>query len=309
MPLQPHAGVDRRPRQRHARARRPFLELHEHQVPDLDEPVAVLVRAAGRAARDMVAMVVEDLGARAAGAGIAHAPEIVRRRDADDPLVRQPGNLLPDRRGVFVFREHGDQQPVLGQAVVARDQLPRIGDGGFLEVVAEAEIPQHLEERVMPGGVADIVQVVVLAAGADAFLRRGGADIGPLLLPGEDVLELDHARVGEHQCRVVARHQRRARHRRMAVAGKIIQEGGADVVAAGHGGQVFPSLSGGGDVDAKGWDVAQRRRSVTGRGKTPLKVARRSGRFQGKATVDDQPPLQAVRLCSLSAVGLKALTL
>ena len=42
--LQPHAGVDRGPRQRHARAGRAFLELHEHQVPDLDEAVAVRVR-------------------------------------------------------------------------------------------------------------------------------------------------------------------------------------------------------------------------------------------------------------------------
>ena len=48
----------------------------------------------------------------------------------------------------------------------------------FLEIVAEAEIPQHLEEGMVAGGVADIVQVVVLAAGADAFLRRGGAGIG-----------------------------------------------------------------------------------------------------------------------------------
>ena len=129
----------------------------------------------------------------------------------------------------------------------------------FLEVVAEAEIAQHFEEGVVPGGVADIVQVVVLAAGADAFLRRGGADVGPLLLAGEDVLELHHAGVGEHQRRVVARHQRRARHRRVAVAGEIVQEGGADVVAAGHGGQVFPSVS-----RKQGWDVAQGRGCVTG---------------------------------------------
>ena len=59
----------------------------------------------------------------------------------------------------------------------------------------------------MPRGVADIVEVVVLAAGAHAFLRRGGAQIGALLDAGEDVLELHHAGIGEHQGRVVARHQ------------------------------------------------------------------------------------------------------
>src|SRR3546814_12071441 len=45
-----------------------LLELHEDEVPDLDEPVAFLVRAARRAAGDLRAVVVEDLAARAAGA-------------------------------------------------------------------------------------------------------------------------------------------------------------------------------------------------------------------------------------------------
>ena len=87
----------------------------------------------------------------------------------------------------------------------------------------------------MARGVADVVEVVVLAAGAHAFLRRGGTDIWPMLLPGEHVLELHHAGIGEHQCRIVARHQRRAVDHLMPVAGEVIEEGGADVVAAGHG--------------------------------------------------------------------------
>src|SRR5690606_22741051 len=36
--------------------------------------------------------------------------------------------------------------------------------------------------------------------------------VGPGVLAGEDVLELDHAGVGEEQRRVIARHQRRRRH-------------------------------------------------------------------------------------------------
>jgi hypothetical protein len=73
-----------------------LLELHEDEVPDLDEPVAVLFRAAGRAAPDVIAVVVEDLGAGAAGTGGAHHPEIVVGRDADDLFVRQARDLLPD---------------------------------------------------------------------------------------------------------------------------------------------------------------------------------------------------------------------
>ena len=108
-------------------------------------------------------------------------------------LVRQAGDLVPDRGGVVVLARDGDQQAVLRQAEIPGQQLPGVRDRRLLEVVAEAEIAQHLEERVVAGGVADIVQVVVLAAGAHAFLRRGGADVGPPLLPGEDVLELHHA--------------------------------------------------------------------------------------------------------------------
>ena len=186
----------------------------------------------------LVAVVVEDLGARAAGAGVAHAPEIVRGWDADDAVVGQAGDGFPDRGGLIVFGEDGDQQAVFRQAELLGDQVPGVGNGGRLEVVAEGEIAEHLEEGVVPRGVADVVEVVVLAAGADAFLRRGGADVGALFLAGEDVLELHHAGIGEHQRGVVARHERRAFHHGMAVAGEVVEEGGADVVAAGHGGLV-----------------------------------------------------------------------
>ena len=73
-------------------------------------------------------------------------------------------------------------------------------DRPFLEIVAEREVAEHLEEGVVAGGVADIVQVVVLAAGAHALLRRGGARGGPGLGAGEDVLERHHAGVDEQQC-------------------------------------------------------------------------------------------------------------
>ena len=57
-------------------------------------------------------------------------------------------------------------------------------------------------------GIADVVEIVVFAAGADAFLRRRGAKIRALLDAGENVLELHHPRVGEHERRIVARHER-----------------------------------------------------------------------------------------------------
>ena len=60
----------------------------------------------------------------------------------------------------------------------------------------------------MAGGVADVFQVVVLAAGADAFLRGGGAVVWAFVKAEEYVFKLVHTRVGKQQRRVVVRHER-----------------------------------------------------------------------------------------------------
>src|SRR5271154_7087240 len=75
--LQSHAGVDRGARQRHALLFRHLIELHEDEIPEFEEAIAVLLRAARRAAPDMLAAVDEDLGARAARTRVSHRPEIV----------------------------------------------------------------------------------------------------------------------------------------------------------------------------------------------------------------------------------------
>ena len=57
-------------------------------------------------------------------------------------------------------------------------------------------------------GEADVFEVVVLASGAHAFLRRGGAGVVAVLEAEEDVFELVHAGVGEEQRGVVGRNER-----------------------------------------------------------------------------------------------------
>ena len=89
--------------------------------------------------------------------------------------LRQAGDLLPEVERLVVLGEDGDEELVLGQAELLGDQRPGELDRALLEVVAEGEVAEHLEEGVVPGGVADIVEVVVLAAGAHAFLRGDGA--------------------------------------------------------------------------------------------------------------------------------------
>ena len=45
-----------------------------------------------------------------------------------------------------------------------------MGNRLLFEIIAEREIAQHFEERMMACGVADIVEVIMLAAGAHALL-------------------------------------------------------------------------------------------------------------------------------------------
>jgi len=76
----------------------------------------------------------------------------------------------------------------------------------------------------MVGVAADIVEVVVLAAGADALLavgRAGEAGEGAAGVGGarEDGLELVHSRVGEEEGRVVVRHHGRRLEEGVALLG------------------------------------------------------------------------------------------
>ena len=205
--LQPHAGVDRRPGQGNALSRRDLLELHEDEVPEFEEAVAVLVRAARRAAAQGFALIVEDFRTGAARAGFAHRPEIVARRDANDAVVGKAGDFFPQSERFVVVVIDRDEQPVLAEAEFLGDQVPGERDRLFLEIISKGEVSEHLEKGVVPGGIADVIEIVVLAAGADAFLRGGGADVIALFRSREHILERHHSRVGEHQRRIVPGHQ------------------------------------------------------------------------------------------------------
>jgi hypothetical protein len=239
--LETHTGVDRRPRQVDTLAAGQLFILHEHQIPDLDETIAVGLRCTRRAAPNVLTVIVKYLRTRPTRAGIAHAPEIIGAGDAHDLLLGQPGDFLPEIEGLVVIDINRDHELIGRHAIFLGHQPPGQLDGALLEIVAERKIAEHLEEGVVACGVADIVEVVVLAAGADAFLRRNRAHIGTLFQAGEDVLELHHAGIGEHQCRVVARHERRRRHDFVPLARKKVEKARPDVVDAAH----VPQLSSG----------------------------------------------------------------
>ena len=71
-----------------------------------------------------------------------------------------------------------------------------------LEIIAETEVSEHFKERVMTRRVADVIKVVVLAAGADALLR-GRCAVQRLIKAQEVGLELVHTGIGKEQRRIV----------------------------------------------------------------------------------------------------------
>ena len=105
-----------------------------------------------------------------------------------------PTVVAPDRLGLVVGLVDRDPEPVGVEAEHLGVELPGERDRLGLEVVAEAEVAEHLEEREVAVRAADVVEVVVLAAGPDALLARRGPRVRRRLLAGEVRLERDHAR-------------------------------------------------------------------------------------------------------------------
>ena len=161
--------------------------------------------------------IVVDLGARAARSRGAHLPEVVRRVEGEDAVggeVVQPyvPRLVIGRRYVIAPKV-GGVQPLRVETKLLREALPRHGDRFHFEVIAEGPVAQHLEEGVVVDVLPDIVQIVMLPAGADAFLGVGGAGQGGHGVvgghgPEEERFVLVHARVGEEEGRVVVRDYR-----------------------------------------------------------------------------------------------------
>ena len=154
-----------------------------------------------------------QLRARPARAGIAHLPKIVLHPKRHHPLGRK--KLLPDlfrfkvrlEPGFFVAskvrrikpRRIKPEAPVLSGP---GHQLPRPRDRLSLEIIPERPVAEHLEEGMVIGVLAHIIEVVVLAARADALLGIGRA-LEPLQRrvgierAQKDRLILIHPRVGK----------------------------------------------------------------------------------------------------------------
>ena len=140
----------------------------------------------------MVPMIIEDFGTRATWPCRAHLPEIVRCCDPNDTVLWN-ANFLPDFSSFVIGMIDCDKQFVFINAELSGHEVPSIRDRLGLEVITKAEVSEHFEKGMVARCVANIIKVVVLATGADAFLAGCCARVVPVLETGEDILELHHA--------------------------------------------------------------------------------------------------------------------
>ena len=210
--LKAHARVDVLVGQRHEGAVGHPVELHEHEVPDFNHLRVVFVDQIASihlGALFVAAQVDVDFGARSAGPRFAHFPEVVLfvgRKNAVvcDVLLPLGARFIVCGQPVaLVATEDGDVQAILVEPVAVGEQFPRPVDGLGLEVVAKRPVAEHLKEGVMVGVHPHFLEVVVLAADAQALLGVCDAGVLDRLVAQEQILERIHPCVDEHQGRIV----------------------------------------------------------------------------------------------------------
>jgi len=180
-----------------------LVVLHEDEVPELEEPVTVRVVQRTPFGTEARASVDVNLGTRPARTGFTHLPEVVLVAESLDAAHRHAHLLVPDRLRLVVAFVNGDPQLVAVEAEDLCHEVPRPRNRVFLEVVTEAEVAEHLEKDEMPLCPADVVEVVVLAAGAGALLHRHRTAVWRNLVADEVRLERHHSCNGEKNRRVM----------------------------------------------------------------------------------------------------------
>ena len=148
-----------------------LVELHEHEVPELDVAVPAAVGGAALVAVRRARSPRRSPSTARTGR-CRPSPRSCPCRGAGSAPAGTPTVVAPDRLGLVVGDVDGDPDAVAVEAEHLGDELPGPRDGLGLEVVAEAEVAEHLEEGEVAARAADLVEVVVLAPGPHALLDR-----------------------------------------------------------------------------------------------------------------------------------------
>ena len=152
-------------------------------------------------------MIIENFGTWATGPRWSHHPEIVIRCDANDAIIRQARNLFPHIRGLIIGMIDRDQEFFFGNIQFLGHQFPCKWDRLGFEIITKAKIPKHFEKCMVTCRITNVIQIVMFATRTHTFLRGGCAFVIARFNTREQVLKLNHTRIGKHQCRIVARHQ------------------------------------------------------------------------------------------------------
>ena len=95
--------------------------MHKDVIPDFDKTVAVFIGRTRRATGNLFAVVIEDFSTGAAGAGIAHGPEIIRGvfgafiiANTDNTRGGHAHFIFPDIVGFIIVGIDGNGQFVGG---------------------------------------------------------------------------------------------------------------------------------------------------------------------------------------------------
>ena len=222
--LQAHARIEVAVRQLRHGAVLLTVVLGKHEVPELQEAVAVAAGlAVGTTAADLLAHVKVDLGAGTAGASGASGPEVVVLAQAGD-VVLGNAQRTPHVVGLVVLGKDGKVQAVERQLELLGDELKGPGASLLLGDAAKGEVAEHLKEGQVTAVLADAIDVV----GADALLAGDSADLLHGLLALVVLLKLVHAGVGKQQRRIVGDEGRRRIELKTALL-KEVEELGADL--------------------------------------------------------------------------------
>ncbi len=217
--LKAHARIHVHGRQRLQRRGVNAVVLNKHQIPDFQVAGAVAVHAAHMPGHTLFVAGVRpqihvDFAARSARPGVSHFPEVILAAVIQH-LIRVDPRLLAPGRGRFfvggdialIIFEAGRPQTRLIQAPHLGQQLPCPGDRLRFVVIAKRPVAQHFKERVVRIVTTHIVQIVVLASHAHAFLAVGSPRVRPVIRPQKHVFKLDHPGVGEQQSLISPRNQ------------------------------------------------------------------------------------------------------
>src|ERR1041385_8624135 len=104
-----------------------------------------------------------NLATWSTGTCVAHLPEVIFFAEAQYALP-WCANFFPQPRRIIIVCINAKREAIEWKLVDIQKQIPGKGYCVLLEIVAERKVAEHLEEGVMPGSFADLVQVIVFAA-------------------------------------------------------------------------------------------------------------------------------------------------